>query len=358
MTKPDIRAPQDADAAWLSAVLAAGGVDARVESFEAKKVGTGQIGDCVRFTLNYASAPPGAPKTIVGKFPAAGAESRAAGVSLGNYHREVKFYQLLQTRARIATPRCYFTDVNEETHDFVLMMGDLAPAEQGDQLAGCDIEASKIVITEAAKLHAAFWQDETLDGYVWVNGTTKAPNPVQPELVLFLWKAFRERYGARVTLEARQIGDAMTADISRYEQFRAGPRSLIHSDFRPDNMLFATDRTTPPVVVVDWQSFGYGPPAADVGYFVSGAIDPVLRRAHENELRDAYLEELARQGAGHYDAEAFERHYIAGAYQHFLTAFFAAMVVTQTERGDDMFFKMLNGAVDLVRDHKAEGVFA
>ena len=51
MTRPDIREPGDIDAAWLTAVLAAGGVDAEVRSFTARSVGTGQIGDSVRFTL-------------------------------------------------------------------------------------------------------------------------------------------------------------------------------------------------------------------------------------------------------------------------------------------------------------------
>ena len=54
-----------------------------------------------------------------------------------------------------------------------------------------------------------------------------------------------------------------------------------------------------------------------------------------------------------YDRNDFLRHYVAGAYQHFFTAYFAAMLVTQTERGDNMFFRMLNGAVDLISDHDA-----
>lgn len=352
---PDIREPDAIDAAWLENVLAAGGVDARIQSFTAKKVGTGQIGDCVRFTLDYAGAPPpDAPRTLVGKFPSSGAESRATGRALGNYHREVKFYQVLQSRARITTPRCWFTDVNEETHDFVLMMSDLAPAEQGDQLVGVTIEAAKVVLVEAAKLHAAYWNDDTLNAYAWVSATPNAPNPVTPELVAQLWQGFLVRYADRVTPRARRIGEAMASDMSRYDALRAGPRGLVHADFRPDNMLFEGHETPRRVTIVDWQSFAYGPPASDVGYFIAGAVDPALRRTQEQALQAVYLDALAREGAGPYDADAFMRHYIAGAYQHFLTAFFAAMVVTQTPRGDDMFFKMLNGAVDLIFDHGAE----
>ena len=53
MSGPDIRPPGEIDAAWLSQVLAAGGIDASVSSFTAQPVGTGQIGDSVRFRLSY-----------------------------------------------------------------------------------------------------------------------------------------------------------------------------------------------------------------------------------------------------------------------------------------------------------------
>ena len=238
------------------------------------------------------------------------------------------------------------------------MMNDLAPAEQGDQLAGVTLDQAKIVLVEAAKLHGAFWEDETLDAYPWVSNTSHAPNPVQPELIRGLWAAFLQRYAARVTDRARHVGDAMCANLERNEQQRAGARTLIHSDYRPDNMLFIGNGADCRVTIVDWQSIGYGPAAADVGYFMAGALDPDLRRRFERDLLALYAAELERQGGSGYDRDTLLRHYIAGAYQHFLTAFFAAVVVTQTARGDDMFFKMLNGAVELIYDHQAENWFA
>ena len=161
--KPDIRMPGDVDAAWLTAVLQAGGVDAVVSDFSARGVGTGQIGDSVRFQLTYARGGETAPASLVGKFPAAGEESRATGIALGNYIREVRFYQQLAPKALIHTPRCYFTDVDEATSAFVLMMEDLAPAEQGDQLAGVTLDQARLVVVEAARLHASHWGDEGLD---------------------------------------------------------------------------------------------------------------------------------------------------------------------------------------------------
>ncbi len=69
MTRPDIREPGDIDAAWLTAVLAEGGVEAEVRSFTARQVGTGQIGDSVRFTLDYARRGEGAPDSLVVRQP-------------------------------------------------------------------------------------------------------------------------------------------------------------------------------------------------------------------------------------------------------------------------------------------------
>lgn len=44
---------------------------------------------------------------------------------------------------------------------------------------------------------------------------------------------------------------------------------------------------------------------------------------------------------------------LCGAFLLFLTAFFAAMVVKQTPRGDAMFIQMLGGASRRILDHDA-----
>lgn len=355
--KPDIRDWKKIDSAWLEGVLATNGIEARIADFTAKPVGTGQIGDCARFQIDYASAPETAPTSLVGKFPSESDESRNTGRLLSNYFREVKFYQTLQSGAKISTPKMYYSDLNEETHDFVMMMEDLAPAEQGDQLIGSTLDQTYLVLSEAAKLHSAYWNDESLDQYWWIQETSNAPEVLPPEIFDDTWKAFKARYGDRVTDRAKTIGDALSVNMEAYGESRVGTKCLIHTDFRPDNMLFATAAGGRPLTVVDWQSFAFGPPASDVGYFIAGALKPELRKENEDELLEFYSDELRRNGAGAYSKEELNRHYVMGAYQHFMTAYFAAVMVTQTPRGDDMFFKMLNGGVDLIFDHGAEEWF-
>ncbi len=353
-THPDIRMPGDIDAAWLTAVLAAGGVEATVKRFTARGVGTGQIGESVRFTLEYEGRPEGAPASVVGKFPSSGAESRQTGVALGNYLREVRFYQQLAPRALIATPRCYFTDVDEATSDFVLMMEDLAPAEQGDQLRGVTLDQARLVVREGARLHASHWNDDRLDDLPWVSGSKAAPpSMVTPEAVTGLWEAFKARYASRLKPECREVGDWLTSRALSFPQERVGPRCLTHNDFRPDNMMFGTAAGGHPITVLDWQSFAYGVGATDIAYFLAGGLDPAARRQAEPEMLALYLDTLVEHGVTGYSMDDLKQDYGRGGYLLFLTAFFAAMIVTQTDRGDEMFLQMLGSAATHMLDHDA-----
>jgi hypothetical protein len=354
LTRPDIRPAQAIDAEWLTVVLEEGGVDAVVDRITARRIGTGQIGDSVRFEIGYAHAPIDAPTSLVGKFPAAGEESRATGVRLGNYLREVRFYQELAPIARIRTPRTWYAEVDEATHDFVLMMDDLAPAEPGDQLKGVTLEQARRVIVEAAKLHASHWGDERLDTLPWVSGSSASPpSAATDETVAMLWQAFKARYGKRLRPEWVDVGDWLAANFSRIASPREGTRCLTHNDFRPDNMMFASDRGGAPVTVLDWQSFAYGVGATDVAYFLSGALPREARRKAEPELLALYHRTLIAEGVSGYGEDELARDYARGGYLLFLTAFFAAMIVTQTSRGDDMFIQMLGSAAQHMLDHDA-----
>jgi hypothetical protein len=358
-TKPDIRRPGEIDAAWLTAVLQNAGVDAVVNGFEAKNVGTGQIGESVRFRLSFARDADGAPRSLVGKFPSPDDTSRNTGIMLGNYLREVRFYQQLAPRTSVQTPQCWFADTNADGGAFVLMMEDLAPAEQGDQLRGVTLDQARLVMAQAARLHAAFWEDESLDELPWVQGSRAAPpSAATPDLVLGLWKGFRARYAERLQPHWVEVGEALTSRWDRFGEGQTGPKSLAHHDFRPDNMMFGTAAGGYPVTVLDWQSFTYAVGATDVAYFLAGALTPDVRRRHEAELLGLYLAELQRLGVAGYAMGDLQRDYARGGFQLFLTAFFAAMVVIQTPRGDDMFMQMLGSAADHIIDHDALSVLA
>ena len=337
---------------WLTAVLRAGGVDARVTGFAAKPVGTGQIGQSIKFTLDYAQRGADAPASLVGKFPSPGYESRATGIALGNYIREVNFYKHLAPTALIATPKCYFTDVDPTTSEFVLMMEDLSPAEQGDQLKGCTLDQARLAVFEAANLHASHWDDAGIEDLAWVSGTRAAgqSGSADPGAVTALWQAFCARYGERVSAESRLIGDTLTANYAGYAALYSGPKSLVHIDYRPDNMMFATPAGGRPLTVLDWQSLAFGCGVTDVAYFLAGALPREQRRALEQGLLREYHERLGALGVKEYDFETCWRDYRSHTFGLFMVAFYASMIVTQTPRGDDMFMAMLRSASDQIID--------
>jgi hypothetical protein len=350
MTIP-ILEPDAITPGWLTSVLRAGGVSAKVEGFKATRVGTGQIGQSIRFDLSYADRADGAPASIVGKFPAPEPESRATGAALGNYIREVNFYKFLAPTALIATPKCYFADVDPATSAFVLMMEDLAPAEQGDQLKGCTLEQARLAVVEAAKLHASHWNDSAIEELAWVSGTRAAGavGSADPNALKGLWQAFCARYGDRITPDARRVGEVLTANFDVYESYYRGPKSLVHIDYRPDNMMFATAAGGRPVTVLDWQSLAFGCGVTDVTYFLAGALSREDRRRLEQELLREYREKLHELGVD-YPFDRLWRDYRSRAFALFLVAFYASVLVTQTARGDDMFMAMIQSATDQIMD--------
>jgi hypothetical protein len=354
---PDIRRPYSVDAAWLSSALESAGIDAVVRDVHIEPVGTGQLGDTVRFRIGYARGGEDAPQTLIGKFAAADPDSRKTAVALGNYVREVKFYQQFATSTLISVPRCYLAKLDEPTHSFVLLLEDLAPAEPGDQLRGVSIEQARLVIDEAAKLHASRWADESLGEMSWIWGTRASPiSRVGPERVRATWLGFRERFLGGLSEQVRDVGERFTQRYGEYQALPRGPLCLTHYDFRPDNMMFASPAGGRPVTVLDWQSIAQAPGAVDVAFFLGGALKPKVRREHEPALLARYLEGLRRLGVEDYDEQALQWDYRTGAFRLFMTGFLACMAVRQTPRGDQMFLQMIGAAAEHILDNDALGV--
>ena len=122
-----IPTPESVDANWLTEQLNRNGFAVEVASFEQKRIGTGQIGMCFRYDISYKGDAGNAPASLVGKFPSDDPSSRATGVQLKNFIKEVKFYQELQSKLSIATPKCYYSEIVGEGPDFMLLLEDLAP---------------------------------------------------------------------------------------------------------------------------------------------------------------------------------------------------------------------------------------
>jgi aminoglycoside/choline kinase family phosphotransferase len=333
---------------WLTAALSAAGVlptgGPRVASVAASPVGTGQMCDSLRLTLGYDGPTDGtnAPATLVAKLPAADPTSRETARTLGSYETEVRFYQELAGTLPMRTPAVYHADIEPETAAFVLLLEDLAPAAPGDQLAGCSLAEAEVAVDELVKLHAARWGDPGLASYPWLAKDRDASAQFMLVLLPSLWDGFRDRYAAEVGPEVHAAGDAVFAGLEGYLRADIEPWTILHGDYRLDNLLFDPRPGGTPIAVVDWQTCALGPGAQDLAYFVGAGLVPADRRTHESALVDRYHAALVAAGVDGdgYPRERLWRDYRWGTWAGLLMTVGAAMLVERTDRGDRMFLTM------------------
>jgi Phosphotransferase enzyme family len=312
---------------------------ARVVAVDEERVGTGQMGDCRRLALSY-DTEVDAPATVVAKLPSADETSRATGVAMRTYEVEVRFYQELAPTLPVRAPVCHHAEIDLATGDFVLLLEDLAPAQQGDQVAGCTVDQAALVLEEAARLHAPRWGDPTLDELDWMVRYTPEGRDGLQALMTVLWPNFVERYGERLEPDVIDLGHRFVARLGDWYALRPEPHTVVHNDYRLDNLLFGTAEGGPPVAVVDWQTTGLGPGVADVSYFVGAGLPVEDRRAHEEALVRRYHEALLAAGVEGLGWDDCWEQYRAFAFSGFHMAVLAAMIVERTDRGDAMFLAM------------------
>lgn len=325
---------------------------APVATVEATRVGTGQVGASFRCRLGYTgSTPVGAPATVVAKLPALEEQSRATGVALRNYEREVRFYNDLRSTVDVQAPRCFHADWDETSGGFVLVLEDLAPAVQGDQIAGCSVGEARLALTELAALHAPRWGDASLADLEWLSRRAPGDAEQLQGMYQLLFPGFVARYGSRLAADELALAERLGGVLVPWIERRTDPLTVTHGDYRLDNMMFGTAEGGYPLAVVDWQTPGEGPGAADLSYFLGAGLSIPNRRAHERELVGTYHAELVRRGVGGWSFDDCWSSYRFYAFAGVVMSVVASMIVTQTARGDDMFLAMatrhLRHAIDL-----------
>jgi hypothetical protein len=328
--------------AWLGEVLRFAGVaDGEIAGFEAKSVGTGQMGHNVRFSLEWRDAAPEWPKSVVGKFPSDDPKSRAAGVAQGVYGKEVRFYNELKDTVGIRTPRCFFGDVDPtDGGNFVMLMEDLAPAVQGDQLTGCSVDAARLALSELARLHAPRWADPQLEKVDFLARSVEDSANLLQMIYKGFWMGFAERYGAQLPAEALALSERLGDGLRSWVLETESPPTLVHGDYRLDNMMFGTADGGYPLAVVDWQTIALGPGLGDAAYFLGASLLTEDRRVHERDLIRTYYDDLCTAGVSGYSWDDCWREYRRQTFAGVVMSVVASMLVEQTERGDAMFLAM------------------
>jgi hypothetical protein len=195
-------------------------------------------------------------------------------------------------------------------------------------------------VDELVKLHAPRWADPALDQLEWLHRDPDGSQAFLLGMLPVFWEGFRDRYADRLGGDVHEAGDALFSSLESYVLADTQPWTVVHGDYRLDNLLFGGPDGGAPIAVVDWQTSAHGPALSDVAYFIGAGLLAEDRRAHEPELVRRYYDGLLAAGVEDYGWDQCWLDHRRGTFAGLIMAIAASMLVERTDRGDDMFLVM------------------
>jgi aminoglycoside/choline kinase family phosphotransferase len=272
-----------------------------------------------RLRLGYEGAGYALPGSLVAKFPSANATNREVAMSYNLYEREVRYFAELDPLTSAYTPRTLVCELDGD--NFLILMEDLGDYRVGDQAVGADLAETELMLDELAKLHAAFW--DRVGSLAWVphvSGSYHADNMAR--LIRIGWPNMAERFADSLAPEIACRGEDLIAAVPELQRaMDSAPVTLLHGDFRMENVLFGTRAQHRPVAIIDWQGPLLGKSMVDVALILGQSTRTDVRRAHERALVQRYAERLAEQGVCAYGPDrAWQDYEMALLYNWIYTA--------------------------------------
>ncbi len=264
----------------------------------------GFMGELTRVFLSYDRPEKNAPQTLIAKFPTNDLKLRAALAVNRLYEREVRFYQNVASQIKMRIPRCYFSTIDESGQNPLLLLEDMAPAQVGDQIAGCTAAEAQLALVDLAKLHAAFWNSPKLKKFDWARVISSPDRMDQKAYQGYKWPRFFEKLRpllSDVILDVTQEYGKLMPQIA--QRMGARPQTMIHGDYRLDNLFFNRSGEGVPFAAIDWQTMKLGSGTCDVAYFLSDNLKIELRQAEDQNLLHHYHRTLLEHGVPDYSFE-------------------------------------------------------
>jgi Phosphotransferase enzyme family len=343
---------EDICASWLTAALRAHGVleQAAVTACAIEPIGAGLgfLGQLARLRPTYDRPEPGAPASLVAKLPTVDPGGREICRLFQFYPREIAFYRELAREVELRVPRCYASAMDEGADEYAILLEDLGALRLGDDVAGCSAADAEATVGAVARLHGAWWQSPQLEKLDWMpNADAPVHQFAEPAYAACL-APFLQLFGDRLSRRMRAIAEAMqTHVLDLLNATAAPPRTIVHGDFRLDNLFFGP--TAP--AVIDWQIACRGRGIFDVAYFLSGSLDSTRRRAEEIRLVRLWHDIAAsgRQPAYSFD-DAFTDYRRSVLYCNVYTVIATSSLDPGNQRGMALFNAWLERRVTAIEE--------
>lgn len=305
------RTVDEITAEWLTVALRESGAirDAAVESFEVMNVGDDQgvAGEVNRLKLSYDRPEKNSPGAIIVK------QARQQLLDAGKfgaemYEREIRFYQEMAPAAGMRTPDVYYAEQDAGSGHFIIILEDLSRLRAVDQADDCSYQDASYALQSLASMHAKWWDDQALYGYLWLNDhpTARPPEAVSARFAGSI-DPFLEITDGHLPDGLEAIARKLAPKVSEVlAAVSKPPVTLVHADFRLANIFFDdSGGDTSEIVAFDWQLVGRLKAANDVGVFIMQSLATESRRRHEAKLLSDYHSSLIDHGVKDYSYDEF-----------------------------------------------------
>ena len=304
MTLPSF--PEGVTAEWLTELLRGEGLlpgSNVVTAVTREQVGdgTGMMSELSRIRVTY-DGDVDLPGSFVAKYPSQNETNREVAMSYNLYEREVRYFAELDPVTTAYSPRPYVTRL--EGDNFLILMEDMEDYRVGDQTAGADLADTQSAVDELAKLHGTFWNQ--VDALDWVPGIADSYHADNmATLVEVGWPNMCEIFSDFIDPEVAAIGARFCDQIRGLQSdMYSAPVTLLHGDFRMENIFFGDQPGQRPIAIIDWQGPLIGCGMVDVALMLGQSTRTEVRREHEQDLVARYVEGLKAAGVEGYDQEA------------------------------------------------------
>lgn len=305
---PLISEAEQITAEWIRQALAAGEassasdiVAVEVEQLSDVVNALGNLYRCRIFTKDGEAANPA---SVIVKLPSSDAMAFRFSRWLSLHRREYVFYRDIAPLDFVRAPNLFYGDFDADSNRFVLVLEDLGHLQGIPQSVGVDATRARHAIRQIAGLQGRFWA-AAADPALSACGdflSTRESRIMQTVYLLTL-PATLDRFGDLFTDQTRRFALEFGFRIAaHFAALSAGPTTVVHGDFRADNLLFDEGKQDA-AAVIDWQGFGIGCGMYDVAFFLATSVTSDLRRHIERELLDEYHDIVSGSGVEDYTRE-------------------------------------------------------
>ena len=302
-------------AEWMQQALAAGGACdvPEIDRLEVEKLSevTNALGNLSRCRLIARDGGAADPASVIVKIPTSNAIAFRLARWMSLHRREYVYYRDIAPHAQVRVPSLFYGDLDARSHRFVLVLEDLGAMEAIPQIDGVGVARARRAIREIAGFQGRFWEADD-DPALAACGAflTAGESRIMQTLCLLTLPVALERFGDLFSRAGRQAAEAFgTRIVAHFAALAQGPKTVVHGDFRGDNVLFGAGEGQDDFAVIDWQGCGIGCGMYDVAFFLATSVSVDDRRRIERDAVDEYHDIVCRMGARSYSREDCWRSY-------------------------------------------------